>query len=162
MNFHDFTVKNLKGESVNLSDYKGKVVMVVNTATQCGYTPQLAELEELYKSYKDQGFEVLGFPSNDFMGQEPLEGEAIQEFCDMRYRTTFPLFEKMHVKGPEASELFQFLSDKKKNGTVGSSPKWNFQKYVIDKDGQVSDFFYTITSPTSSRVKSLIEKLLKK
>ncbi|MEM1320415.1 MAG: glutathione peroxidase [Bacteroidota bacterium] len=157
---HQFSVKNLKGEPVSLADYEGKVLLIVNTASRCGFTPQLKQMEELYQAYKDRGFEILAFPSNNFGAQEPLEGEAIQEFCDLNFRTTFPLFDKVHVKGPEVSELFAFLADKSRNGKTSSRPRWNFHKYLIDKDGRVADFFYSFTKPTAGRVKKAIEGLL--
>ncbi len=157
---HQFTVKNLVGKDVKLEDYKGKALLIVNTASKCGYTPQLAQLEKLHEKYKDKGFAVLGFPSNDFGGQEPLAGQAIQEFCEVNYGVTFPVFEKVHVKGSKAVPLFKFLSDKKLNGEVSSTPKWNFHKYLIDKEGRVVDFFYTITEPDAPRLARAIEKLL--
>ncbi len=158
---HNFKVNSLEGKEVDLSEYKGKVVLVVNTATECGFTPQLGELEQLYKEYKDKGLEILGFPSNDFAGQEPREGEAIGEFCQRNYGVSFPMFEKVHVKGKDTAEVFRFLSDKKLNGKVSSVPKWNFHKYLVDKNGQVQDYFYTITKPTAGRLKKAIDKLLK-
>lgn len=159
-NIHEFSVKDVIGKEVSLADYKGKVLLVVNTASECGFTPQLKGLEEIYQEYKDQGFEVLAFPSNDFGGQEPLDGSAIQQFCELKFKTTFPLFEKSHVKGKDQSELYQFLSSKKENGKVNSTPKWNFHKYLIDKEGKVVDYYYAITKPTSGKVKKAIEKLL--
>lgn len=157
---HQFEVKNIRGEKVNLSEYKDKVLLIVNTASKCGFTPQLKTLEELYQTYKDQGFEILAFPSNNFGQQEPLEGAAIEEFCSLEFRTTFPIFDKVDVKGKNASELYQFLSDKKKNGAVNSTPKWNFHKYLVDKEGKVIDYYYSMTSPTSTKMKKAIEKLL--
>ena len=157
---HQFTVKNLAGKDVKLEDYKGKALLIVNTASKCGYTPQLAQLEKLHEKYKDKGFAVLGFPSNDFGGQEPLAGKAIQEFCEVNYGVTFTVFEKVHVKGSKAAPLFKFLSDKKLNGKISSAPKWNFHKYLIDKEGRVVDFFYTITEPDAPRLARAIEKLL--
>lgn len=157
---HQFKVKDIAGKEVDLADYKGKVVMVVNTATECGFTPQLGALEKLYEEYKDKGFEILGFPSNDFQNQEPREGDEIKSFCERNYGVKFHMFDKVHVKGPETTELFKFLSDKKLNGKISSTPKWNFHKYLIDKDGKVVDYFYTITNPTSGKVKKAIEKLL--
>lgn len=157
---HQFEVNDIKGQTVKLSDYKGKVLMIVNTASQCGFTPQLDGMEALYKEYKDRGFEILAFPSNDFGGQEPLDGEAIEQFCMTEYQASYPIFEKMHVKGRKASELFKFLSDKKENGKVSSSPKWNFHKYLIDQEGRVVDYFYTITKPDAGKVRRAVEKLL--
>lgn len=157
---YQFNVKTLSGKEVSLGDYANKVILVVNTASKCGFTPQLAQLEQLYATYKDKGFEVLAFPSNEFGEQEPLEGEKIEQFCQRNYGVTFPVFEKTEVKGKNASPLFQFLADKRKNGKVSSVPKWNFHKYLIDKSGKVVDYFYTITTPTSGKVTKAIEKLL--
>ena len=157
---HQFKVNDIHGNPVDLSNYKGKVLLIVNTASKCGFTPQLDAMEELYQEYKDQGFEILAFPSNDFNGQEPLEGEAIEQFCVTNYSASYPIFEKVHVKGKNASKLYRFLSSKKENGRVSSVPKWNFHKYLIDKEGKVADFFYTVTSPTAGRVKKAIKKLL--
>ena len=157
---HQFKVKNLAGKEVDLADYKGKVLMVVNTATECGFTPQLKNLEKLYEKYKDQGLEILGFPSNDFGGQEPREGEEIHNFCERNYGVKFPMFNKVHVKGSKADPVFKFLSDKNQNGKVSSAPKWNFHKYLLDKEGRVVDFYYTITKPDAPRVRRKIEKLL--
>ena len=157
---HQFKVKDLQGKEVDLSEYKGKVLLVVNTATECGFTPQLGGLEKLYEEYKDKGFEILAFPSNDFQGQEPRDGDAIGQFCQKNYGVSFRMFEKQHVKGKDASDVFKFLSDKKQNGKVSTSPKWNFHKYLVDKDGKVIDHFYTFTDPTAGRVKKAIEKLL--
>lgn len=157
---HQFTVKDLAGNEVKLKDYKGKVLLIVNTASRCGYTPQFDGLEKLYNKYKDKGFAVLGFPSNDFGSQEPLNGQAIHAFCEVNYGVTFPLFEKVHVRGSKAAPLFQFLSDKKLNGKIDSAPKWNFHKYLINQEGKVVDFFYTITAPDAWRLQRAIEKLL--
>ncbi len=159
---HNYKVHDLLGNEVALSAYKGKVLLIVNTASECGFTPQYQELEELYQQYKNKGFEVLAFPSNDFGGQEPLNGKEIQQFCSLKFHTTFPIFDKIHVKGDAADPLFYFLSNKSENGNVDISPKWNFQKYLIDKDGQVIDYYLSTTSPTSGKVKKAIEELLAK
>ena len=158
---HNFTVKNLQGKEVKLDEYKGKVLLIVNTASECGYTPQLRGLQRLHEKYKDKGFTVLGFPSNDFGGQEPLKGEAIQQFCEVNYGVSFPVFDKIHVKGEKAHPLFKFLSGKKQFGLIPSVPKWNFHKYLVDKEGRVVDFFYTITKPDSPKIARKIEKLLR-
>ncbi len=158
---YQFSAKDVNGKTVSLENYKGKVLLIVNTASECGFTPQLKGMEALYKEYKDKGVEVLGFPSNDFGGQEPLDGIEIQDFCELNFKTTFPLFEKSHVKGSKQSELFQFLSSKKENGAVDSMPKWNFHKYLIDKEGRVVDYFFSITKPNSAKIKKAIDKLLK-
>lgn len=157
---HNFKARDLQGKEVDFSDYKGKAVLVVNTASECGFTHQFKELEELYKEYKPKGLEIVGFPSNDFGGQEPLEGEEIEEFCQVNYGVSFKMMDKVKVTGDEAAEVFKFLSDKKRNGRTSLAPKWNFHKYLIDKDGRVVDYFLTITKPTSSKVKKAIEKTL--
>lgn len=157
---HDFKVKDVEGKDVDLADYKGKVLLIVNTASECGFTPQYKGMEELRNEFKDQGFEVLAFPSNDFQGQEPLEGIEIQNFCERNYETTFPIMEKVHVKGDDAHPLFKFLSNKKENGKVNSTPKWNFHKYLVDKEGKVIDYYFSITKPESSKVKKAVKKLI--
>ena len=157
---HQFTVTDIKGEKVSLSKYKGKVLLIINTASKCGFTPQLDGMTAIYNEFKDQGFEVLAFPSNDFAGQEPLNGEAIAQFCSINYQAEYPIFDKIHVKGDEADDLFKFLSDKKQNGKVSSVPKWNFHKYLINRDGEVVDFYYSITKPDSDKLRKAIKKLL--
>lgn len=159
---HNYTVHDLSGKEIKLSDYKGKVLLIVNTASECGFTPQYEELEALYQAYKNKGFEVLAFPSNDFGGQEPLNGNEIQQFCSVKFHTTFPIFDKIHVKGDNADPLYVFLSNKSQNGNVDISPKWNFQKYLVDKEGHVIDYYLSTTSPTSNKVKKAIEALLVK
>ena len=157
---HQFSVKDITGKSIDLEIYKGKVLLIVNTASKCGFTSQLQAMEKLYEEFQDEDFEILAFPSNDFGGQEPLNGLEIQEFCMTKYEATYPIFDKIHVKGKNANLLFDFLSDKSKNGKYSAAPKWNFQKYLIDKNGVLANYFYSITSPTSSRVKKAIRKLL--
>ncbi len=157
---YPFKVKLLNGQEKNLSDYRGNVLMIVNTATGCGFTPQLAELQNLRNEYVKDGFEVLGFPSNDFGGQEPLDGDAINEFCEVNFGVQFPMFEKIMVRGDHAHPLFKFLSEKKLNGNLNSSPKWNFHKYLINKNGEVVDYFYSFTKPGSSKIKKKLQRLL--
>ena len=157
---HQFEVQKVNGETVSLEKYKDKVLLIVNTATDCGFTPQLKDLETLRSDLKDQDFEILAFPSNDFGGQEPLDGQAIVSFCEINYGTKFQLFNKLRVRGTYAHPLFKFLSDKKLNGQVGASPRWNFHKYLVNKKGQVVDFFYPFTKPNSSKIKKRILKLL--
>lgn len=157
---HHINVNDLNGNLVNLSDYKGKVLLIVNTASQCGFTPQLKDMEDLYRDFKEQGFEILAFPSNDFGDQEPLEGDAIRKFCRMNYNTTFPIFEKVHVKGSKASRLYQFLSNKRLNGRFNSVPKWNFHKYLVDKEGRLVNYYFTSTNPNSSKIRNAIANLL--
>jgi glutathione peroxidase len=157
---YPFKAKLLNGKEKNLSDYKGKVLLIVNTASGCGFTPQLQELQELRNEYADKGFEVLGFPSNDFGGQEPLDGTAINEFCEVNFGVQFPMFEKIMVRGSQAHPLFKFLSEKKLNGHLNSSPKWNFHKYLINKQGEVVDYFYSFTKPSAAKVKKKLQRLL--
>lgn len=159
---HDYTVNDISGKQVKLSSYAGKVLLIVNTASECGFTPQYEELEALYQLYRNKGFEVLAFPSNDFGGQEPLNGSEIQQFCSLKFHTTFPLFDKIHVKGENASPLYFFLSNKSQNGNVDIAPKWNFHKYLIGKNGQVIDYYLSTTSPMSGKVKKAIEEQLAK
>ncbi|RFZ85621.1 glutathione peroxidase [Mucilaginibacter terrenus] len=154
-----FNVQALDGEPVNLSDYKNKVLLIVNTASQCGFTPQLKDLVKLKAEFADKDFEILAFPSNDFGGQEPLEGQAIAQFCS-NYGNNFPVFDKIRVRGPYADPLYKFLGDKKENGVLSSSPRWNFHKYLIDRNGQVADYFYPFTNPTSSKIRKKIQRLL--
>ncbi len=156
----DFTVTDIDDKQISLEQYRGKVLLIVNTASKCGFTPQLDDMEKLYKEYKDRDFEILAFPSNDFGGQEPLSGEALKQFCMIDYKAEYPIFKKIHVKGEAADPLFEFLSKKSLNGKVNSSPKWNFHKYLVDKEGRVVDYYYSITSPTSAKIKRKIDKLL--
>lgn len=159
-NIFQFEVQTLAGHEISLEVFKGKVLLIVNTASGCGFTPQLKDLEELRQSFEGQEFEILAFPSNDFGGQEPLDGQKISEFCTVNYGTNFPLFNKIRVRGEFAHPLFKFLRDKTLNSHVNSAPKWNFHKYLINRDGEVCDFFYPFTKPTSSKIKKKIERLL--
>ncbi|MHB8207343.1 glutathione peroxidase [Mucilaginibacter sp.] len=156
---YQFDIKNIDGEDINLSAYKGKVLLIVNTASQCGFTPQLKDLATLKNEFKDTDFEILGLPSNDFGGQEPLDGPAIVAFCE-NYGSNFPIFDKIRVRGPYAHPLYKFLSDKKENGKFSSVPRWNFHKFLIDKDGIAQDFYYPFTKPNTSKVKKKIQRLL--
>jgi len=161
-NIYNISVDEIGGKSKDLKDYKGKVLLIVNTASKCGFTPQFEDLEALYQDYKDKDFEILGFPSNQFQDQEPLEGEALNEFCQINYGVTFKIFDKVDVKGEKAAPLFQYLSNKDLNGKVNSTPKWNFHKFLVNKQGEVVDYFYTITNPNSNKVRTAIDKLLAK
>ena len=157
---YDYTAKDLAGRDVNLSDYKGKVLLIVNIASKCGFTPQLGGLEEIYEKYKDRGFEVIGFPSNQFGGQEPLEKEDISDFCQVNYGVSFKIMEKSEVKGSGRNSVFQFLTDKKLNGKVGRAPLWNFFKYLVDRNGKVVDYYTSITAPTDAKIIKQIETCL--
>jgi glutathione peroxidase len=157
---YQFTVPCLNGEERELVDYKGKVLLIVNTASECGFTPQLKDLEALRADFEGDDFQILAFPSNDFGGQEPLEGQAILNFCESTYSTHFEVFAKIRVRGEYAHPLYKFLASKKDNGQVSAAPRWNFHKYLINRDGRVVDFFYPFTNPNSSRIKKKIVKLL--
>ncbi|WP_428330238.1 glutathione peroxidase [Mucilaginibacter sp.] len=154
-----FNVQKLNGEEINLSAYKDKVLLIVNTASQCGFTPQINELNALKAEFEGQGFEILAFPSNDFGGQEPLEGKGLESFCEIQ-KITYPVFDKIRVRGPYADPLYKFFSDKKENGKLSSVPRWNFHKFLINKSGLVTDFFYPFTKPTSSKIRKQVARLL--
>lgn len=149
---YQFTVEKLNGDHISLADYSNKVLLIVNTASQCGFTPQLQDLADLKKDFAGQDFEILAFPSNDFGGQEPLEGDAIEAFCT-NYSNDFTIFEKSRVRGEYAIPLYKFLAS-------NSKPRWNFHKYLIDKNGKVVDFFFPFTKPTSSKIRKKIQRLL--
>lgn len=140
----------------NLCQYNGKVILVVNTASYCGFTSQYEDLEKVFAKYKDQGFVVLGFPTNDFGKQEPGNNKEIAEFCHNTYGVKFPMFAKTTLSGPDANPLFKSLIEK-----TGTKPRWNFYKYIIDRQGNVVDSFNSMTSPSNKKITSLIEKLLK-
>ncbi|WP_443938315.1 glutathione peroxidase [Pedobacter sp. MW01-1-1] len=159
-NIYSFDAKKVNGTLQPLSDFKNKVLLIVNTASECGLTPQLKELQELKDSFNTDDFEILGFPTNDFGHQEPLNGAELTTFCEVNYGVKFPVFEKITVKGDEIDPLFQFLSSKKLNGHLSSKPRWNFHKYLINKQGEVVDYFLPITKPLNSRVKKKIQQLL--
>ncbi|RCH56489.1 glutathione peroxidase [Mucilaginibacter hurinus] len=156
---YQYTIQKMDGEEISLSAFKNKVLLIVNTASQCGFTPQLKDLAELKETYAGQDFEILAFPSNDFGGQEPLEGEALESFCRNNVKN-YPVFNKVRVRGPYAHPLFKFLSDKKLNGVFNAVPKWNFHKFLVDRSGKVIDYFYPFTKPTSSKVRKKITRLL--
>ena len=143
---YDFTVSDQADQPVPLQDYKGKVVLIVNTATGCGLTPQYQGLQELYDKYKDQGFEILDFPCNQFMGQAPGSAEEINTFCTLNYQTTFPRFAKIKVNGKEAEPLFDWLK-KEKSGPLGARIEWNFAKFLINREGKVVERFSSKTDP---------------
>jgi len=159
---HEFTLKSIDGKTTPLANYKGKVVMIVNVASRCGYTPQYTQLEAVYAKYKDQGLVILGFPANNFMGQEPGTDEEIKTFCSTKYNVTFPLFSKISVKGDDKAPLYQFLTDKTANPTTGGEIGWNFTKFLVDRNGKVIQRFDTKTKPDAPEVISAIEAALKK
>ncbi len=159
---HQFKVKSIDGKEVNLAEYKGKVVVIVNTASKCGLTPQYESLESTYQKYKDKGLVILGFPSNDFMGQEPGSNEEIQTFCSKNYGVTFPMFSKIAVKGNSKDALYTFLTSKEKNGVLDSEVQWNFQKYILDKNGFLITFIEPKTKIDDAGSIAIIESQLAK
>ena len=156
-NLYDFTVKNKKGESVSLAEYKGKVVLIVNIATKCGFTPQLKGLEELWNTYQDKGLVILGFPCNQFANQNPGSDDQTQEFCSLNYGVTFPIMKKINVNGNDADPLYKWLKSKK-GGILWSAIKWNFTKFLINKNGEVVHRFAP-TAPPSSIEKYIVNEL---
>ncbi|MFH7765012.1 glutathione peroxidase [Acinetobacter sp. BSP-28] len=158
-NIYQFEAELLDGKNKSFTDYEGKVLLIVNTASKCGFTPQFAGLEKLYEKYKDQGFEVLGFPCNQFGGQDPGSNEQIGAFCQKNYGVNFPMFAKVDVKGPEAHILFRYLTNNSK-GILGNGIKWNFTKFLIGKDGKVLNRFAPTTKP--EELESEIEAALAK
>ncbi len=153
MSIYNFTVKNIENNDISLSDYKGKLILIVNTATGCGFTPQYEGLQALYEKYNSKGFEVLDFPCNQFGKQAPGSGKEIQSFCQLNYNVSFPQFAKVDVNGSDASPLFKYLKSKKK-GMLGSKIKWNFTKFLVDREGNVIERF----APTADAEK--IEEVL--
>lgn len=183
MSIYDFSAKSIDGEDVSLEEYKGKVVIVVNTASKCGFTPQYEDLQKIYDKYKDQGLEILGFPCNQFAEQEPGNNSDVKSFCLINYGVSFPLFEKVDVRGPKAHPIFNYLTEempfkgfdlnhpigkildsllkeKFPETLIGDSIKWNFTKFLIDRNGKVVQRFEPTTSPLD--MEKDIELLLKK
>ena len=159
MSIYDFSAKLNNGEDKSLGDYRGKVLLIVNTASQCGFTPQYEGLQDLYTKYHGKGLEVLGFPCNQFGHQEPGSDEQIKSFCDLSYAVTFPLFSKIEVNGDGAHPLYRFLKNKK-GGLLGDAIKWNFTKFLVDKQGSVVERFAPTTTP--EKISSDIERELAK
>ncbi|MCI6691981.1 MAG: glutathione peroxidase [Clostridium sp.] len=157
MNFYDFKANDINGKEVNMNNYKGKVVLVVNTASKCGFTPQLKDLEDLYKEYKDSGVEILGFPCNQFLNQEPGDNNEVKNFCQINYGVTFNMFEKIDVNGSNAHPIYKYLKDQEK-GILTKDIKWNFTKFLIDRNGNVIKRYSPTTSPL--KIKEDIEKIL--
>jgi glutathione peroxidase len=154
MSLHDISATTIDGETQSLADYKGKVLLVVNTASQCGSTPQYAGLEGLWRHYRDRGLVVLGFPSNDFGGQEPGSEAEIKTFCSSIFKVSFPLFSKVHVRGDEQSPVYRFLT------ADYGEPKWNFHKYLVGRDGKVIKAFPTAIVPEDPSLRAAVEAAL--
>ena len=159
MSAHDFSFESIDGEPLPLAQYAGKVVMIVNTASECGFAPQLEELQSLWEQYEARGLVVLGIPSNDFGGQEPGSAIEIQNYCRVNYGVNFTLTAKTHIKGTDAHPFYLWAQDR-----LGflSKPRWNFHKYLIARDGSLNDWFSTLTKPKSRKVIRSIERLLAK
>lgn len=157
MSIYEISAKTSQGEEKSLADYKGKVLLIVNTASKCGFTPQYKELQELYEKYHESGLEVLGFPCNQFLNQEPGSDEEIQSFCQLNYGVTFPLFAKVNVNGPEAHPLFQYLKQHAP-GFLTKEIKWNFTKFLVDQEGKVLKRYSPTTAP--KEIEKDIKRLL--
>lgn len=158
---HEFTLNSIDGKPAPLAAYKGKVLLVVNVASQCGYTPQYAGLESLYRKYKDKGLVVVGFPANNFGAQEPGTNEEIKQFCTLKYNVSFPMFAKISVKGDDMHPLYKFLTSKETDPEFGGDITWNFNKFLIDRNGKVIARFETKEKPEGEKVTQSIEKALK-
>ncbi len=156
-NIYDFNVKTIDGQEKNLGDYKGKVLLIVNTASHCGFTSQYKGLESIYQQFKVEGFEILAFPANNFLGQEPGENGEIKKFCELKYKITFPLFAKISVKGGDIAPLYQYLTVK--SGFSGAIT-WNFNKFLVDKTGKVVARFSSNVEPQAEEMTSQIQKQL--
>ena len=157
-NIYEFSCADSSGQNIDLSSYKGKVLLIVNTASQCGFTPQYEGLENLQKAYSDDSFSVLAFPCNQFGGQEPGDENEIMMFCQNNFGVTFLLTEKVNVKGKSQHPLYSWLTNKKLNGNINSNVRWNFQKYIVSPDGKLINYFYSNTNPLSDKILSIINK----
>jgi Glutathione peroxidase len=157
---YDFTINSIDGESAPLSKFQGKVVLVVNVASRCGFTPQYSALEKVYEKYKGRGFVIVGFPANNFGGQEPGSNQEIKTFCSTKYNVTFPMMAKVSVKGDDKTPLYQFLTDKTANPSTGGEIQWNFTKFLIGPDGRPVARFEPNVTPDDPQVTAAIEKEL--
>lgn len=157
-NIYGFKVTDLYGNEFDFSSLKGKKIMIVNTASKCGLTPQYKELQAIYEKYKDQNFVIVGFPANDFMSQEPGTNEEIAEFCEMNYGVTFPMMDKISVKGEETAPIYQFLTQESQNGFADSKVEWNFQKYLLNEKGQLEKVVGPRITPTDKEIVDWIER----
>jgi glutathione peroxidase len=157
---YDFKVKDIDGADVSLSKYSGQVLLIINVASLCGNTPQYSDIEAIYKKYKDKGLVILGFPANNFMGQEPGSNTEIKQFCTSKYAVTFPMFSKISVKGSDIAPLYSYLTKKSENGVIDAEIKWNFQKFLVGRDGRIITSFTPKTKVTEPEVISAVEKAL--
>jgi glutathione peroxidase len=158
---YEFTMNSIEGQPLPLAKFEGKVMLIVNVASKCGFTPQYEGLEAVYEKYKDQGFVIVGFPANNFMAQEPGTNEEIKTFCSTKYNVKFPLYSKISVKGDDKAPLYQFLTDTSANPKTGGEIKWNFTKFLVDRNGKVIARFESPVKPESPEVTAAIEKALK-
>lgn len=159
---HDFTMLSLEGDTIPLADFKGKVLVIVNVASKCGLTPQYKEIEAFYRQYKDRGVEVLGFPANNFLSQEPGSNQDIKDFCERNYGVTFPMFSKISVKGKNMAPLYQYLTSKDINGVEDAPVKWNFQKFLVDGEGKLVRSFGPKTTVEEQEFLDAVEALIAK
>src|ERR1041385_9153913 len=155
---YDFTLKDIEHKEINLGQYRGKVLLLVNVASRCGYTPQYEGLEKVYLQYKDRGLVILGFPANNFFSQEPGTNEEIKTFCSLKYNVTFPMFAKISVKGADTHPLYKYLTDKQTDPDFAGEVKWNFNKFLIGRDGHIIGRFEPPVKPESPEVTQAIEK----
>ena len=156
--FYDFKVKDIDGKDFDLSSLKGKKVLVVNTASKCGFTPQYKQLQSLFETYGGDKFTIIGFPANNFMSQEPGTNKEIAEFCEKNYGVTFKMMSKISVKGNDMHPLYKWLTSKSENGVMDSDVKWNFQKYLIDENGKLVNVYYSKTLPDDEQIVGWIKK----
>ncbi|MCW5958657.1 MAG: glutathione peroxidase [Pyrinomonadaceae bacterium] len=157
---HEFTAMDIDGKDVSLKSYSGDILLIVNTASQCGYTPQYEGLQKIYDRFKDKNFKVIGFPTNNFGGQEPGSNEEIKDFCTTKYKVTFPMFAKISVKGEDQHPLYKFLTDKEQNGEFGGDITWNFNKFLANEKGEIVARFTSKDTPESETVVNAIEKYI--
>ena len=159
---YDFTLNSIDGKPAPLADYKGKVLLIVNVASRCGFTPQYAGLETLFEKYKDRDLVILGFPANNFGGQEPGTNQEIKSFCSRTYHVTFPMYSKISVQGGDQAPLYRFLTDRSLNPSTGGAIQWNFTKFLVDRTGAVVARFEPDVSPDSREVVDAIERALRR
>ncbi len=157
---YDFTMKDIDGKDVKLEQFKGKAILIVNVASKCGFTSQYEGLQKIYSQYQDKGLVILGFPANNFLGQEPGTNEEIKQFCSLNYNVNFPMFSKISVKGKDIAPLYKFLTEKETNPEFSGNISWNFNKFLVDQDGKIVARFGSRAKPESEEVIQEIEKVL--
>ena len=162
MSIYDFTMEDIKGDSVNLTDFKGEVILIVNTASKCGFTYQYEGLEKLYETYKDSGLVILGFPANNFLKQEPGSDKEIASFCSLNYGVTFPMFSKISVKGKDIHPLYEYLTSKESDHEFGGKISWNFNKFLISRNGKIINRFGSKVKPRNEKIIKAVEDALNK